>query len=735
MDDRFSQLITDATSGLKDDPELRLDVATELTSHLEETARHFADEGMNDAESTEQAMKTFGSPLEVAGELLEANKHRMRLRALARLVLRAVVVPVAVLIALYIGYGGLTRFIGRDSFMAPIPKFAESSDIPCILVPWQINEIVLPQVPVIGSAGVQQRRTMAKYLAQGFPWQDADHFYQLWQQHANTQDGRIYFANYAVLKWQTTAKRVSVARAGQRIEPQNALYYYQMAEEYLRQGMRTKEDNITAIKHPGEDTLEDPAAFEKGLSVFHTAMTRPYLKTYHTETLRRELASLPPPRYTEDYIYREVLTASVMLPELAMYRDLGRRVCGSARLLIAQGRVGEAKQLLQSWKPMVLQMINDPDITIIHLLVACGVARQMTNDAADIYRQLGEPAQANQIRRDVDRLFAPFDQRLQTHTGYRSSGVLARYGTLFSNIILYAPCEQLITPTELLPSQRHEQTMLEQLTVSTVLILLAVLLLIAAVQSVVWLLGTRGGAAVPLLLLPTWKESVRIGVVGLLIPLVAYFVYSRLPGISGRDYGLITLAPRLFFELGTLMLVLLVLPAVLAGRAVHTRCRRLGIITPSRRTEFLHKVLIIAVLMLLAGFYFSILSIDLSGMNAELQRGLTLLVGTLLFLYLLRKPLLRMKPFALYYGTVARSLVPIYAGVIILLAVATYPYLRYNEARWLRADTIIFPHTDNVHGISAVEQRLVDLVRTEMVQTAYEITPSVDKLAREGRMR
>ncbi|HEX2949623.1 MAG TPA: permease prefix domain 1-containing protein, partial [Armatimonadota bacterium] len=109
MDDRFSQLITDATSGLKDDPELRLDVAAELTSHLEETTQHFAEEGMSETDSAEQAMKTFGSPLEVAGELLAANKHRMRLRALARLVLRAVVVPVAVVVALCFAYSGLRQ--------------------------------------------------------------------------------------------------------------------------------------------------------------------------------------------------------------------------------------------------------------------------------------------------------------------------------------------------------------------------------------------------------------------------------------------------------------------------------------------------------------------------------------------------------------------------------------------------------------------------------------------------
>lgn len=81
MDERFTQFVEDVTGGLAADRELRLDVQHELADHLERTAEAFREEGMDDAASTAQALKVFGAPVEIAGELLEANKRRMHWRA------------------------------------------------------------------------------------------------------------------------------------------------------------------------------------------------------------------------------------------------------------------------------------------------------------------------------------------------------------------------------------------------------------------------------------------------------------------------------------------------------------------------------------------------------------------------------------------------------------------------------------------------------------------------------
>ena len=83
----------------KDDPELRLDVRAELASHIEELTASFQAEGKTPEESVELALKAFGSPADIAGDLAAANRGRMRLRALARLAARALLVPAAVVLA------------------------------------------------------------------------------------------------------------------------------------------------------------------------------------------------------------------------------------------------------------------------------------------------------------------------------------------------------------------------------------------------------------------------------------------------------------------------------------------------------------------------------------------------------------------------------------------------------------------------------------------------------------
>lgn len=109
MDERITQFVEDVTGGLAADRELRLDVQHELTDHLERTAEAFREEGMDDAASTAQALKVFGAPVEIAGELLEANKRRMHWRALLRLALQAVAIPAAIIVAVLLGYSGLVR--------------------------------------------------------------------------------------------------------------------------------------------------------------------------------------------------------------------------------------------------------------------------------------------------------------------------------------------------------------------------------------------------------------------------------------------------------------------------------------------------------------------------------------------------------------------------------------------------------------------------------------------------
>lgn len=76
--------------------------------------------------------------------------------------------------------------------------------------------------------------------------------------------------------------------------------------------------------------------------------------------------------------------------------------------------------------------------------------------------------------------------------------------------------------------------------------------------------------------------------------------------------------------------------------------------------------------------------------------------------------------FALYQGTLARSLVPVYTAAIVLLGGVAQPLLLREEARWLREDTLVFPKGDTA-GFSPLETRSVEKVKREMLAVAAEL--------------
>ena len=55
----------------------------------------------------------------------------------------------------------------------------------------------------------------------------------------------------------------------------------------------------------------------------------------------------------------------------------------------------------------------------------------------------------------------------------------------------------------------------------------------------------------------------------------------------------------------------------------------------------------------------------------------------------------RRREYGVYYGTLARSLAPVYAWTIILLMLLAQPWLLHSEASWLRKDTLEFGYTAN----------------------------------------
>ena len=107
--DKLNQSLDLFTEGLRSDPEIRLDIRKELQSHLEEKIAEETAQGHSNEESLELALKTFGSPVEVADGLAAANRRRMNFRARMRLLAGALLIP-AVIICAFFSLGMASSF-------------------------------------------------------------------------------------------------------------------------------------------------------------------------------------------------------------------------------------------------------------------------------------------------------------------------------------------------------------------------------------------------------------------------------------------------------------------------------------------------------------------------------------------------------------------------------------------------------------------------------------------------
>jgi energy-converting hydrogenase Eha subunit H len=152
-------------------------------------------------------------------------------------------------------------------------------------------------------------------------------------------------------------------------------------------------------------------------------------------------------------------------------------------------------------------------------------------------------------------------------------------------------------------------------------------------------------------------------------------------------------------------MVMFIVPIRIIRGYIRGRCRLLEIDVPANRAETViqvtMRILVLTILCTLAA----------AGMNgfSDLMVVILLLsaVGMIANLIHARR---EHKRHPLYYGTLARSMVPLYALAIIFLALVVQPWLMYNEAKLLREDKVGIGYVGKATcyggGISGVDPRV-----------------------------
>lgn len=676
MDNRFEQLAEQIAAGLKSDQELYLDVKQELRLHLEEKAEHFAAEGHSPEESAELSRKSLGSPMDLAAELLDGNRGRMKFRSLLRITFGALIVPLAILLALYVGYGRFARL--QETYYSVMPLVGGDTKFP------------LPTLPLLGKPSpLREKQSSLVQLS------DTDHpesIRRYWQAHRQDAGSYMYYAHYAnLLNMETADERtyVNAMRAGERMEPKNALYNVLLADYFLKQGVKARSEKINGKEKGTSDDVLDRRALDLGVHEMLSATKKPYLHTYQEPMVALKLSMEPRPVLTEDYIRLVVMRADELYPEFSRYRELARKIPGCARVLASQGRRRDAEAVMDTWKPYTRLLIDDSDSNLISPMACQAVAIILTKEGSPIYERLGRPTKARESRIVLQRV-EEVRRRWKRGCSFanrHADQTIRLHGSALAGILLPIYGGFGATESELKPQRIGEYVLAEEIFLEGLLVILALLLLGALFQGRVWLHRLRGADSVPLLLALPARHLARALLLGIALPVVAYSIYSQLSSISGREYGLSSgMWIRLIVELSILAILAICIPSRAIRRQIRNRCDDLGISVPSTRQEaVIEWALGLTVLIAVVSAAISVFSLS----HIQLSLSVTVVVIAAGLVYAVSRAAGRSRrQYGLYYGTVARSLAPVYAFSILLLSLTAQPALLYREAKWLRRDTL-----------------------------------------------
>lgn len=529
-------------------------------------------------------------------------------------------------------------------------------------------------------------------------------------------DNKVYYANYIrelVGDYMDEEYGVPPAvsidelekeiRQGEKIDPDNAFYNYIWAAILFRRGA---EWEINPEENRDEWVINDPTLLDSAIVELRKATSKPYYRRYHDELNEERLGFFPETRRIEHRLVKLTFLAGLRLPELGLVRDLFKAI----PQFVESNELSEseASQLLDTWQYFLKQSIPDA-YCLIDVLVLNAVATLSGQKVAEVYESMGQLESADNTREYAGKLSQPITQWKDNRANMPFGDDSIKLGILAS--MLLPSIGEPITREMLAPSTQVERVaFLEQMIAHSMLVVLVLLIIFAFILRSICQLAANGRS--PNLFIPSLKEFFRVFGWGVLLPVAFYYVYTRHSGISSyenslRDY-------RIFLEVGLFVVTCFAMSTWLGMDFIRQRCEKSGISAPQ------------SVRPLWKGLFFGALSV--SWILCILARPLfghiklmdDILLGLMVSLALkfavtciivFFKGVISRKGLGTYYGSLARSLMPIWACVILFIGGLGIPWLHQQETALLKKDTLM---AGSVGGFTAVEERLTHRLRDGM---------------------
>ena len=712
-EERIEQYLDAATAGLTGDRELQMDVRAELRSHIGERMREPGSPNPADGGGVDEALKAMGPAAELGGELLGANRSRMRWRAVIRRAAQWLLVPLSVAVALMMADVDMLRVVRMMGALSGSCAGAPEIGSPSHLTPEQ-------RFVLLGDTSRTNAVDRQKALWERWP---ADKVYAhnyLTVLIGNYGDsmGPTLGARYEHLKGEVEKIRP--------LDPDNARFDYILASKELDQAAEITSSQTNAPDGSQRTqlawTIKDRAKLDEAMARLKEGLGRPVYRRYTREMNVRKLEVVGRPKTLYEEIYVISILAGTLLPDCSAMRQLARASIKYGELLASEGRANEARVFLDAGKRLAIQM-NLDSFTLIDVLVASAIADMGRQLVPPVYEGLGDAVRARRALTEGAALAGPvrvWKERRKARTdAAESDRALRVQGTILGGLLLPALAEYP-TGEELAPGRNVEYAVAGGIVVS----LLSAVFLLCMIGCFLGALMHRMKGSAPLLLLPTWSATFRLLLWSIVVPLGAYFALTHYPPLSGRDAGLVFNAPKFGLQCAVLVWLLVWLPEVLAERWVRRRCRELLIAVPPPTT--LGALLtggMLGVVALIGLLPASVLNTR-NDVTPWLLLALGVGVGVGVLMLAVRAAAARVREkgaYPLFRGSALRSRIPVYAMALILVSLLARPYLRFEQQRWLARDTVM--GFDTSGGFTAAEQRVTDRLKTEMATAAAGMEP------------
>jgi hypothetical protein len=581
--DRADEFVEAVTRRLRTDRELHLDVAHEVRAHLEDAAAEARAQGRSEGDALEAALRAFGDPEQVAEQLYEANRRRMRLHALGKWTNRLVLVPAALALALLLGSLALSTW--RSLFGGP-PSMADAEPLPAPRAGLTADEQFIHE-------HLTNRLADAEQLVARFPDDPV-----LYAHYVVLLSGRFYTADPQSVSHPATDEQVqgwfAALDRGKEVEPDNALYEYLKAALLMMRSSDLEPRAGLTVEYPdpnaeggvsewqgGRIVIRDARVFERAMAEVEQGMARPYLTGHTADFVRLAEGLWRPARTLSDWQQRVWWWADLLLTaHPALVRDVCERLAARAEALAEEGDADGAARLAGLIPRPALQVgmgVASPSGFLgAH---CCFVAT--AGLAPEILKLCGRPAEAARAQRTFETELAAYNRLSEDEN---AAGERLRAQGSFTG--MWFSAEEVPRPVAWwrmdAAFRRAEHLALERAMLGMTLAAFALLTVLIAAAAACSGWRTNPDEA-PMLLFIGWRRLARVLLIGVFVPLAAYWALTRLLPFSGLRAGLLQLAWLRGLETTVLYIAVVWATASTAYGAIEQRCLEAGMeVEPAR---------------------------------------------------------------------------------------------------------------------------------------------------------